>query len=459
MRDLLTIVLAAGKGTRMKSALPKVLHPIAGLSMLGHAMRAAADAGAKQMAVVVGPEMEGVAQHARGQQGDVAIYVQHEQLGTANAVLAAREAIAAHQGDVMVLYGDTPLITGDTLRRLRAALDGGAAIAVLGFEAADPTGYGRLLMEGDLLAAIREEKDASAGEREVRLCNSGVMAFRVDDLLSILDGISNANAKGEYYLTDAVEVARSAGLSATAVTCPESEVLGVNSRDQLAVAEALWQETRRRTVMLEGASLIAPETVWFSYDTQIGRDVMIEPNVYFGAGVVVEDGVTIKANTHIQGHDAKSRAGVRIRAGAEIGPFARLRPGADIGPDVHIGNFVEVKAATMAKGAKANHLAYIGDGTVGAGANIGAGTIFCNYDGYFKHQTVIGEGAFVGSNSSLVAPIRIGDGAYVASGSVVTKDVSSDALAIARAQQSERVGWAAKFRQMMQRRKSAKAAE
>ncbi len=443
----------------MKSAVPKVLHPIAGLPMLGHAMRAAAEAGANRMAVVVGPGMEDVARAARGQHEGAAIYVQHQQLGTANATLAAREAIQGHQGDVMVLYGDTPLITGATLGRLRAALDGGAAVAVLGFEAADPTGYGRLLREGDRLVAIREEKEATEAERQVRLCNSGVMAFRVPDLLAILDGISNANAKGEFYLTDAVEVARAGGLTAGVVTCPESEVLGVNSRDQLAAAEALWQQARRLAVMREGASLIAPETVWFSYDTEVGQDVVIEPNVFFGPGVVIEDRVTIKANTHLQGHDGKSRAGVRVRSGAEIGPFARLRPGADIGREAHIGNFVEVKAANLGDGAKANHLAYIGDATVGSGANIGAGTIFCNYDGFFKHHTEVGEGAFVGSNSSLVAPVRIGAGAFVASGSVVNKDVSPDALAITRAEQSERPGWAAKFRQMMQRRKAQRAAE
>ncbi|MEZ5816755.1 MAG: bifunctional UDP-N-acetylglucosamine diphosphorylase/glucosamine-1-phosphate N-acetyltransferase GlmU [Hyphomicrobiaceae bacterium] len=459
MQSLLTVVLAAGKGTRMKSALPKVLHPIAGRPMVSHVLHAARAAGAGASALVVGPGMERVAREARSEVDDLEVFVQEEQLGTGHAVLSARRLIERHTGDVMVLYGDTPLITGKTLKALRAALDDGAAVAVLGFRPADPTGYGRLLTDGaGNLIAIREEKDASEGERSVGFCNSGVMAFRSPNLLSILDRITNTNAKGEYYLTDAVEIARKDGLRAAAVECPEREVLGVNSRDQLAAAEAIWQEARRREVMLSGATLIAPETVWFSYDTRIGQDVLIEPNVFFGPGVTVEDGVIIKANTHIQGFDQKSRAGIVIRAGAEIGPFARLRPGADIGPDVHIGNFVEVKNAKMEGGAKANHLAYIGDGRVGAAANIGAGTIFCNYDGYFKHETVIGAGAFVGSNSSLVAPVKVGEGAYVASGSVVTKDVSANALAITRPEQAERPGWAAKFRTMMERRKSGRAA-
>ena len=460
MHPLLTVVLAAGKGTRMRSATPKVLHPVAGLSMLGHVLRAARTAGSGVTAVVVGPGMEVVAREARREAEDIDVFVQEQQLGTGHAVLAARRLLERHQGDVLVLYGDTPLMTGATLKRLRGALDDGAAVAVLGFHPVDPSGYGRLLTDAaGQLVAIREEKDATTEERQVGFCNSGVMAFRTPALVALLDRICNDNAKGEYYLTDAVEIACADGLKAAAISCPETEVMGVNSRDQLAVAEGLWQEARRRAAMLAGATLIAPGTVWLSYDTEIGQDVLIEPNVCIGPGVRIEDGVTIKANTHIQGFDAKSREGVVIRAGAEIGPFARIRPGADIGPDVHIGNFVEVKNAKMEAGAKANHLAYIGDGRVGAGANIGAGTIFCNYDGFFKHHTDIGQGAFIGSNTSLVAPIKIGDGAYVASGSVVTKDVAADALAITRPEQSERPGWAAKFRMLMQRRKAGKAAE
>ena len=458
MSQLLTVVLGAGKGTRMKSALPKVLHRVAGLSMLGHVLKLAQQTGATRFAVVVGPGRDAVAAEARAHLPDAQIFVQSEQLGTAHAVLAARPALAAHAGDVLVLYADTPLITAETINRLRAALEQGAGVAVLGFEAADPTGYGRLVTDtAGNLVAIREEKDASHAERGIRICNSGVMAFRLANLLGVLDAVGNQNANGEYYLTDAIEIARRHSERAAVVICPESEVLGVNSRVQLAAAEAIWQARRRQQVMLDGATLIAPETVWLSHDTVVGRDVTIEPNVFLGPGVVIEDNVTIKANTHIQGVDGKSREGVAVRAGAVIGPYARLRPGADIGPDVHIGNFVEVKNATLEAGAKANHLAYIGDGRVGEGANIGAGTIFCNYDGYFKHRTDVGKGAFVGSNSALVAPVRIGDGAFVGSGSVITKDVAPDALAIERAAQEERPGWAAKFRAAMLRRKAAKA--
>jgi bifunctional UDP-N-acetylglucosamine pyrophosphorylase/glucosamine-1-phosphate N-acetyltransferase len=453
--SLLTVVLGAGKGTRMKSAKPKVLHAIAGRSMLGHVLSTAAALGASRQAVVIGPDMDAVRVEALRHASDAAIYVQSNQLGTADAVLAAREALAAHTGDVLVLYADTPLITEGTLRRLIGALDDGANVAVLGFTPDHPTGYGRLVTDeqGDLVA-IREEKDASPEERKIRLCNSGVIAFRCPDLLSILDRIGNANAKGEYYLTDAVEIARNQEhLRARVVEGDADEVLGVNSRVQLAEAEAVFQRRARIRAMEEGATMIAPHTVFLSYDTRIGRDVIIEPNVFFGPGVTIDDGVIIKANCHIEGADAKVKTGLRVATGAEIGPFARLRPGAEIGRDVHIGNFVEVKNATMEAGAKANHLAYIGDGHVGAKANIGAGTIFCNYDGFNKHRTVVGEGAFVGSNSSLVAPVKIGAGAYVGSGSVITKEVEAGALAVERSQQDNRPGWAQRFRERMQRRK------
>lgn len=456
--SLLTIVLGAGKGTRMKSALPKVLHRVAGLSMLGHVLRTTGAAGSAEVAAVVGPGMEVVAADAQRHAPGCKLFVQTEQLGTAHAVLAARPALEQHRGDVIVLYADTPLIRPATIVRLRQALDQGASVAVLGFQAADPTGYGRLVTDATgTLLAIREEKDASPAERLIGVCNSGVMAFRTTNLADVLARIGNDNAKREYYLTDAVEVLRAMGGRGAVVLCDEAEVLGVNSRDQLAAAEAIWQERRRREVMLNGATLIAPSTVWFAYDTLIGQDVVIEPNVFFGPGVTVEDNVIIKANTHIDGADAKSKAGVVIRKGAEIGPFARLRPGADIGPEVHIGNFVEVKNARLEAGAKANHLSYIGDGRVGVGANIGAGTIFCNYDGFFKHFTDVGNGAFVGSNTSLVAPIKIGDGAFIGSGSVITKNVAADSLAIERVSQDERPGWAAKFRIAMQRRKADKA--
>ncbi len=446
-RPLLVVVLAAGQGTRMKSSLPKVLHKIGGRSMLGHVLDVAKQIGGDKLAVVVGPGMEVVRKEAEVQAPGASVFVQQSQRGTADAVLAAREALAGHSGDVLVLYADTPLLPAEALKALLARLDTGAAIAVLGFDAADPTGYGRLLTDGDgWLTAIREHKDATEAERDVRLCNSGVMAFRVDDVLGVLARIGNDNAKGEFYLTDAVEIARRDGARAAVVTCAEDDVLGVNSRDQLAVAEGIFQKRARAAVMREGATLIAPETIWLSFDTKIGRDVLIEPNVFFGPGVVVEDGVEIKANCHFE------RA--HIGRNARIGPFARLRPGAELGPDVHIGNFVEVKNVKLGAGAKANHLSYLGDGSVGAGANIGAGTIFCNYDGFNKARTEVGEGAFVGSNTSLVAPVTIGAGAYIGSGSVITKNVADDSLALERSSQEERPGWAAKFRAMMSKRKA-----
>lgn len=444
---LMCIVLAAGKGTRMKSALPKVLHKIAGRSMLGHVLALTASSGAARAAVVIGPGMENVAAEAAGMIAGARIYVQHNQRGTADAVLAAKPALDGYRGDVIVLYADTPLIRPETIARLRAVLDRGANIAVLGFRPIDPAGYGRLLTDaGASLIAIREEKDASADERRVDLCNSGVMAFRVPDLAGLLSRIGNANAKGEYYLTDAVEIGRGDGLTAAVVECDEDEVLGVNARDQLAATEAIWQRRARQAFMQAGVTMMAPETVWLSHDTRIAADVTIEPNVVFGPGVTVEDGAEIKANCHFEG--------AVIGKGARVGPFARLRPGAKLGADVHVGNFVEIKNVTMEEGSKANHLAYLGDGSVGAKANVGAGTIFCNYDGFNKHKTEIGAGAFIGSNSSLVAPVKIGDGAYIGSGSVITKDVNPGALALERSNQEERPGWAEKFRIMMVRRKA-----
>lgn len=449
---LLAVILAAGKGTRMKSDLPKVMHPVAGLSMLGHVIALAKAAGSDRIAVVVGPGMDKVRAEAEALAPGCAVFVQENQLGTADAVLAARPAIETHRGDVVVLYADTPLIEAPTIARLRGLLDDGAAVGVLGFEARDPTGYGRLVTDGSgALVAIREHKDANEAERAIRLCNSGVMAFRVEGLVGILGRIGNGNAKGEYYLTDAVEIARNDGLKAAAVACPEDEVLGVNSRDQLAAAEAIWQRRARLKAMQDGATMIAPDTVFLSYDTVIGRDVLIEPNVFFSRKVTVEDGVHIMANCHFEG--------AVIRRGVRIGPFARLRPGADLGPDVHVGNFVEVKNTVMAAGSKANHLAYLGDGSVGEKANIGAGTIFCNYDGFTKSRTEIGPGAFVGSNTSLVAPVKVGEGSYIGSGSVITKDVPAGALALERSEQDTREGWAAKFRQLMARKKAAQAAK
>jgi bifunctional UDP-N-acetylglucosamine pyrophosphorylase / glucosamine-1-phosphate N-acetyltransferase len=445
--SLMCIVLAAGKGRRMKSALPKVLHKIAGRSMLGHVLALTASSGAGRIAVVIGPGMDNVAAEAARTLAGAQVYVQFDQRGTADAVLAAKAALDGYQGDVIVLYADTPLIRPETIARLRAVLDGGAKIAVLGFRPLDPAGYGRLLTDASAnLIAIREDKDASADERLVDLCNSGVIAFRVPDLAGLLTRIGNANAKGEFYLTDAVEIGRGDGMMAAVVECEEDEVLGVNARDQLAAAEAIWQRRARQKFMLAGVTMMAPETVWLSHDTRIAADVMIEPNVVFGPGVIVEEGAEIKANCHFEG--------AVIGRGARVGPFARLRPGAKLGTDVHVGNFVEVKNVTMADGAKANHLAYLGDGSVGPKANVGAGTIFCNYDGFNKHRTEIGAGAFIGSNSSLVAPVKIGDGAYIGSGSVITKDVNPGALALERSAQEERPGWAEKFRIMMARRKA-----
>ncbi len=445
---LMIVVLAAGKGTRMKSDLPKVMHQVGGRSMLGHVLALARAASADRTAVVVGPGMDNVRAAAQSFAPEAEVFVQENQLGTADAVKAAHAAIAAHQGDVMVLCADTPLILTDSIARLRATLEAGTSVAVLGFDAEDPEGYGRLITQPDgTLDAIREHQDASEAEREIRLCNSGVMAFRVPDLAGVLSRIGNANAKGEYYLTDAVQIIRADGGRATVVRCSQTEMLGVNSRVELAEAEALFQARRRREVMEGGATLIAPETVWFSHDTVIGRDVTIQPNVFFGPDVVVEDGAEILANCHFEK--------ARIGKAARVGPFARLRPGAKLGEHVHVGNFVEVKNLEMQEGAKANHLSYLGDGIVGPKANIGAGTIFCNYDGFFKHRTNIGAGAFVGSNSSLVAPVTIGEGAYIGSGSVISKDVSPGALALERTTQDERPGWAEKFRIMMAKRKAA----
>lgn len=444
----LFVVLAAGKGTRMRSALPKVLHKIAGQSMLAHVLATVSEV-TGGVAVVIGPGMDTVAAEAQRLVPSADVFVQASQQGTANAVIAARPALDRQNGDVVVLYADTPLIRSETISRLRAALDAGANIAVLGFRPKDASGYGRLLTDHKgALVAIREEKDASDAERRIGLCNSGVMAFRVPNISDLLGRIGNANAKGEFYLTDAVEIGIRDGLKAAVVECGEDEVLGVNARDQLAAAEAVWQGRARSRLMVSGVTMIAPETVWLSFDTRIASEVIIEPHVVFGLGVTVEEGATILGFCHFEG--------AVIGKGARVGPFARFRPGARIGADAHIGNFVEVKNTTLGPGAKANHLAYLGDGIVGAKANVGAGTIFCNYDGYAKHTTEIGEGAFIGSNTSLVAPVSIGAGAYIGSGSVITRDVSAGALAIERSTQEERPGWAEKFRAVMARRKATR---
>jgi bifunctional UDP-N-acetylglucosamine pyrophosphorylase/glucosamine-1-phosphate N-acetyltransferase len=443
-RTCLAIVLAAGEGTRMRSAMPKALHAIGGRTLLEHVLTSARQAGCGETAVVVGPGHDAVAALAHKLAPKAQLFEQSERRGTAHAVLAARKAIGRKSDgvlpdDVLVMFADTPLVRPQTLAKLRAALAQGAAVAVLGFRPQDPAGYGRLLMRGVELLAIREDSDASDEEREIALCNGGLMALAGDKALAILDSIGNANAKGEYYLSDAVAIARDMGLKALAIETGEDDVRGINTKAQLAETEAVLQKRLRAAALEAGVTMIAPETVYLAADTKLGRDVIIEPNVVFGPGVMVEDGALIRAFSHLEG--------AHVGKGARVGPFARLRPGTELGPDVHIGNFVEVKEATIEAGAKANHLSYIGDARVGRGANIGAGTITCNYDGVAKHRTDIGKGAFIGSNSALVAPVKIGDGAYVGSGSVVTKNVPADALTIARGEQTIKPGWAKRLRQ------------
>ena len=428
----LAVVLAAGEGTRMRSATPKVLHRLAGRSMLAHVLAIAKVAGADRIAVVIGPGRDDVAAEARRISPEAEIMVQAERLGTAHAVLAARDAIARGCDHLLVLFADVPLIGVETLTRLRGALTEGASLAALGFEARDPTGYGRLIVEAGELVAIREHKDASPAERAVTLCFSGLMALDGATALDVLGRIGRDNAQGEYYLTDAVAVTHAAARRAVALRADESETMGVNDRVQLAAAEAAIQHRLRAAAMRAGATLQAPDTVFFSHDTALGRDVTVEPHVVFGPGVTVADGAVIHAFSHLEG--------ARVGAGASVGPYARLRPGADLGRDAKVGNFVEIKSAAIEAGAKVSHLSYIGDARIGAGANIGAGTITCNYDGYGKFRTDIGAGAFIGSNSALVAPVAIGDGAYVASGSVVTEDVPADALAFGRARQVTKPG-------------------
>lgn len=448
-RSALAIVLAAGEGTRMKSDRPKALHEVAGRSMLGNVLSSATAAGVGRVAVIVGPDRDDVGAEARRFVPAADIFVQSERRGTAHAVLAARQAIAKGGDDLLVLFADTPLVTAPTIGALRVALAEGAGVAVLGFEAADPFGYGRLLRDAaGRLVAIREEKDASAEERAVRLCNGGLMAIDGACALRLLEKIDDKNAKGEFYLTDVVELARADGRDATVVIADETEVLGVNDRIQLAQAEAVAQARLRRAAMSKGATMIAPETVFLAADTLIGRDVVIEPHVVMGPGVEIGDDAVIHAFSHLEG--------ARIGAGATVGPFARLRPGAALAEKAKVGNFVEIKNANVARGAKVNHLTYIGDADIGANANIGAGTITCNYDGFLKYRTTIGDNAFIGSNSSLVAPVTIGQGAYVGSGSVITKDVAPDALAVARGRQMEKAGWAASFRETQAAKKSKK---
>ena len=437
-RRCLTIVLAAGEGVRMRSARPKVLHELAGRSMLAHILSTILAGAMGDIAVVVASDGDGVAAEALKAAPDAKIAVQRERRGTAAAVLAARDQIERGYDDILVVYADIPLIEASTLAAMRTELASGADVVALGFEAVDPAGYGRLIERGGRLVAIREEKDASAEERGSRLCNAGPIAFSGAEALNLLAAVKPDNAQNEYYLTDIVEIANARGLLARALIAKEKEVMGVNDRAQLAAAEAALQDRLRRRAMAAGATLTAPETVFLSYDVKIGRDVVIEPHVVIGPRCTIEDGATIRSFSYIES--------ARVAGGAIVGPFARLRPGADIGVNARIGNFVEIKQSAVEEGAKINHLSYIGDARVGAKANIGAGTIVCNYDGFAKHKTDIGAGAFVGSNSALVAPVTIGDGAYIGSGSVITKPVEADALAVARGRQETRAGWAKAFR-------------
>ncbi len=439
MISIATVILGAGMGTRMKSAKPKVLHEIAGRPMVSHLLGTVAELNAEKSIVVVAPSMQNV----RDVVAPATIAVQEEALGTGHAVAAALPELDGFEGDVLVLYGDTPLMTLDTLQKMidKRREDDATAVVVLGFEPDDPLEYGRLVTAEDgSLSAIVEYADADTATRAIGLCNSGVMAINGKYIAELIGAVDNKNAKGEYYLTDIVEIARNKGLKAQVVIGGEEELLGVNNREQLAEAEKIAQGRWRTAAMREGATLIDPDSVFFSHDTKLGRDVVVEPNVFFGPGVTVGDNVRIKANSHIEG--------TTIGAGAQVGPFARLRPGADLGPNVKVGNFVEVKKATLEDGAKVSHLSYIGDARVGAEANIGAGTITCNYDGYDKAKTDIGAGAFVGSNTSLVAPVKIGDGAIIGAGSTVTREVEADALMVERAEEIQKSGWAARFRKM-----------
>ncbi len=442
------VILAAGKGTRMESDLPKVLHKIGGAPLLHHAMLSASALEPERTIVVTGHGAELVDAAAQDFDPDANAVRQKEQLGTAHAVAQAREALDGFDGEVIVLYGDTPFITTDTLEQMiaaRATHD----IVVLGFEATDPGRYGRLLMDGETLSRIVEYKDATEEERAVTLCNSGVICADARTLFDLVAAVGNDNASGEYYLTDIIGLANARGLKATAVTCDEAETLGINSRLELASAEALFQQNKRRALIEDGVMMQAPDTVFLSFDTIIGRDAEIEPNVVFAPGVTVESGARIRAFSHLEG--------AHVSRGATVGPFARLRPGAELAEDVHIGNFVEIKNAAIDEGAKVNHLTYIGDAEIGARSNIGAGTITCNYDGVMKHRTTIGRDTFIGSNTMLVAPVTVGNEAMTATATVVTKDVPDGAMAIARTDQTNKDGFARKLFSILRAKKAKQA--
>lgn len=450
-RPRAAVILAAGQGTRMKSPTPKVLHRLAGRTLLDHAIDAAQALDCARIIVVVGVHSPAVGDHARRRLGDAAVVIQDPPLGTGHAVLAAREALADFDGDVVVTFADCPLLTAPVIAPLFDLRASGADVAVLGFEAADPGAYGRLILApGHVLLRIVEAKDADDSVRQVKHCNSGVLAADRAVLFDILGTVGNDNANREYYLTDVVGIAHGRELSTRAVFAAEASVQGVNSQAELAAAEAVWQRRRRHALLVEGVTLPAPDTVHLAWDTQIAAGVTVEPYVVFGPGVSIAARAVIKAFSHLEG--------ATVGEGALIGPYARLRPGAEIGADAHIGNFVEVKKVKVGAGAKANHLSYLGDGSIGEKANIGAGTIFCNYDGFDKFETHVGAGAFIGSNSALVAPVRIGDGAMTGSGSVITKNVPQGALALSRAEQKNKSGWAEAFR-ALKLAKKAKAAK
>ena len=441
------IVLAAGHGTRMKSDLPKVLHKIGGAPMLAHAIRATDVMTPERRIVIAGYRSDLVSAAAQDIEPTTEIAIQAEQNGTADAVRAAEGTLDGFDGDAIVLLGDTPFVASSTFEAIMDARRSGADLVVLGFRTDTPGGYGRLVTNGDRLLRIVEAKDASPEERAIDLCNSGILAANAQSLFRLIAEVQPNNAQGEYYLTDTIEIAVKNGLTTKVVTCDENETLGVNSRADLARAEAIFQSRARAEALSGGVTLTAPETVYFSLDTVIGQDVEIGPNVIFGPGVTIESGARIVGFCHLEG--------CHVGAGATIGPFARLRPGAEIGGDARIGNFVEVKEAEIGPGAKVNHLTYIGDATIGRGANVGAGTITCNYDGVFKHRTEIGENAFVGSNSALVAPVRIGNDAVVGSGAVVTKDVEDGALALARGEQTNKIGMGRRFMDRLRAKKAA----
>ena len=444
-QPLAVVILAAGKGTRMKSPVPKVLHPLAHRPMIGYVLDAVAALGPERQVVVLSPGQEAVADHVAPRP----VAIQDPPLGTAHAVMAAQPALDGFSGDVLVLYADTPLIETGTLRRLCAALQepAEAGVAVLTFRPADPAEYGRVILDADGgVAGIVEYRDAGAKTRGIGLCNAGMMAVAGARLWALLEQIGNANAKGEYYLTDIVALARKSGVRVAAAEAAPEEVMGVNSQAELAAAEAVLQSRLRRRWLDAGVTMTAPETVWLSADTRLAPGVTIEPNVIFGPGVSVAEGAVIHAFSHI--------VGATIGAGASVGPFARLRPGTVLGEGARIGNFVEAKNARLGRGAKSNHLTYLGDAKIGADANVGAGTITCNYDGFEKSETEIGAGAFIGSNTALVAPVKVGAGAIVGAGSVITREVAPDALAVARGRQEERPGWAKGFRE---RKRKAKA--